>query len=91
MNFGLQVKNNKFKFDKNYVVLPNSLVITYTLGICTSGQCKKIFLAGLDGYNKNSPKKFEMDDVIQNYKLESKARKIVSLTPTNYKIKKIKI
>ena len=91
LNFGLQVKNNKFKFDKNYVVLPNSLVITYTLGICTSGQCKKIFLAGLDGYNKNSPKKFEMDDVIQNYKLESKARKIVSLTPTNYKIKKIKI
>ena len=51
----------------------------------------KIFLAGLDGYNKNSPKKFEMDDVLQNYKSEKKARKIVSLTPTNYKIKTIRI
>ena len=91
LNFGLQVKNNRFKFGKNYAVLPNSLAITYTLGICTSGQCKKIFFAGLDGYNKTSPKKFEMDDVLQNYKLEKKARKIVSLTPTNYKIKKIKI
>ncbi len=89
LNFGLQVKNNKFRFEKNYAVLPNSLAITYTLGICTSGKCKKIFLAGLDGYNKTSPKKFEMDDVLQNYKLEKQARKIVSLTPTNYRIKMI--
>ena len=91
LNFGLQVKGNRFKFEKSYAVLPNSLAITYTLGICTSGQCKKIFLAGLDGYNKNSPKKFEMDDVLQNYKSEKKARKIISLTPTNYKIKTIRI
>ncbi len=91
LNFGLKVKNKIFKFEKNYAVLPNSLAITYTLGICTSGQCKKIFFAGLDGYNKTSPKKFEMDDVLQNYKLEKKARKIVSLTPTNYRIKQIKI
>ena len=51
------------------------LVITYALGICTSGECKKIFLAGLDGYNKISLKKFEMDEVLQNYKLEKKAIK----------------
>tara|TARA_E500000178_G_scaffold332515_1_gene366411 strand:- start:10984 stop:12576 length:1593 start_codon:yes stop_codon:yes gene_type:complete len=91
LNFGLQVRSNRFKFEKNYAILPNSLAITYTLGICTSGECKKIFFAGLDGYNKNSPKKFEMDDVLQNYKLEKKAKKIFSLTPTNYKIKTIKI
>lgn len=91
LNFGLQVKNNKFKFEKNYAVLPNSLAITYTLGISSSGECKKIFFAGLDGYNKTSPKKFEMDEVLQSYKLEKKAKKIISLTPTNYKIKKIKI
>ena len=72
----MQVKGNRFKFEKNYAVLPNSLAITYTLGICTSGFCKKIFFAGLDGYSKNSPKKFEMDDVLQNYKLEKRARKI---------------
>lgn len=52
---------------------------------------KIFFFAGLDGYNKNSPKKFEMDDILQNYMLEKKARKIISITPTNYKIKKIKI
>ena len=91
LNFGLQVKSNRFKFEKNYSVLPNSLAITYTLGICTSGKCKKIFFAGLDGYDNNSPKKFEMDEVLQNYKLEKKSKQIISLTPTNYKVKKIKI
>ena len=91
LNFGLQVKNNKFKFEKNRVVLPNSLAITYTLGICTSGKCKKIIFAGLDGYNKDNPKKFEMDAVLQNYKLEKNARQIFSLTPTNYDIKMMNI
>ena len=90
LDFGLQVKNKKFKFEKNYAVLPNSLAITYTLGICTSGECKKIYLAGLDGYEKNSVKKFEMDDVLLNYSLEKKAKKIYSLTPTKYKIPSIK-
>ena len=85
------MKNNRFKFEKNYVVLPNSLAITYTLGICTSGECKKIIFAGLDGYDKENPKKFEMDGVLKNYKLEKKSKKIFSLTPTNYDIKKLKI
>tara|TARA_B100000965_G_scaffold394784_1_gene407462 strand:+ start:2933 stop:4540 length:1608 start_codon:yes stop_codon:yes gene_type:complete len=86
LDFGLQVKNKKFKFEKKYVVLPNSLAISYALGISTSGEAKKIYLAGLDGYNDSSPKKYEMDDLFQNYKLEDKAKNIISLTPTNYKI-----
>ena len=90
LDFGLQVKNKKFKFEKNYVVLPNSLAISYALGISTSGEAKKIYLAGLDGYNDNTPKKYEMDDLFQNYKLEDDAKKIISLTPTNYKINTIK-
>jgi 4-hydroxy 2-oxovalerate aldolase len=91
LDFGLQVKNKRFKFDKKYAVLPNSLALTYALGVCTSGQSKKIFLAGLDGYNQSSPKKFAIDELFQNYRLEEKAKKIFSLTKTNYKIKAIKI
>ena len=90
LDFGLQVKNKKFKFEKNYVVLPNSLAISYALGVSTSGEAKNIYLAGLDGYNDSSPKKFEIDDLFQNYKLEKNSRKLFSLTQTNYKIKKIK-
>ena len=90
LDFGLQVKNKKFKFENNYVVLPNSLAISYALGISTSGNAKNIYLAGLDGYNDRSPKKFEIDDLFQNYKLEDNSKNIISLTKTNYKIKIIK-
>ena len=62
------------------------MAISYALGISTSGEAKKIYLAGLDGYNDSSPKKYEMDDLFQNYKLEDKAKNIISITPTNYKI-----
>ena len=89
-DFGLKIKNKVFKFEENYVVLPNSLAITYAFGVCTSGNSNRIFLAGLDGYTKGSSKKFEMDDLLQNYKLEDKAKTITSLTPTSYKIKYIK-
>ena len=85
----MQVKNKKFRFEKNYVVLPNSLAISYALGICTSGEAKKIYLAGLDSYNDSFPKKFEIDDLFQNYKLENRAKSIISITPTKYKIKKL--
>jgi len=91
LDFGLQVKNKRFKFEKNYAVLPNALAISYALGVCTSGESREIFLAGLDGYTENSPKKFEMDDLFQNYKLENISITLRSLTPTNYKLKVLKI
>ena len=38
------------------------MAISYALGVSTSGEAKNIYLAGLDGYNDSSPKKFEIDD-----------------------------
>lgn len=87
LDFGLQVKNKRFKFESNYAVLPNSLAISYALGVCTSGESKGIFLAGLDGYTENSPRKFEMDELFQRYKLEKASKKICTLTPSTYKVK----
>ena len=89
LDFGLQVKNKRFKFESNYAILPNSLAISYALGVCTSGESKGIFLAGLDGYTENSPRKFEMDELFQRYKLEKVSKKICTLTPSTYKVKLI--
>ncbi len=91
LDFGLQVRNKRFKFSNNYVVLPNSLAITYALGISTSGGAKKIFLAGLDGYIFNRPKNFEMNELLQSYRLEKQSIKINSITPTSYKVKTLRI
>ena len=91
IDYGLKVEEKKFNYYENYCILEKILVLPYILSFLFSSNVKTIFFAGLDGYSKNSPKKFEMDDVLQNYSSERQARKIVSLTPTNYKIKMIKI
>ena len=41
LNFGLQVKGNRFKFEKSYAVLPNSLAITYTLAFVLVDNARK--------------------------------------------------
>lgn len=86
LNFGLGIKNKKFIFKDNYALLPNSLAITYALGICTSGEAKRIYLAGMDGYSKDHPKKFEMDYLFEMYKRDKQFIKLASLTPTNYNL-----
>ena len=45
--------------------------------------------ADIASWSKEDGDYVEMDDVLQNYRMEKKARKIISLTPTNYKIKTI--
>lgn len=91
LDFGLQVKKNAFEFYDSYVILPNSLAFSYALGIANSGQVNKIFLAGFDGYINNHPKKIEMDNTIENYRKIKKSIKLISITPTKYKINYKKI
>ena len=88
-NYGIQVKKNIFKFENNNAILPNSLAISYALAVCNSGKCKKIFIAGFDGYDKsNLQKKTNVDETIDLYKSTKGTAKIISLTPTLYDVSK---
>ena len=91
LDYGLEVKKNIFDFKKSSCVIPNSLAFSYSLAIANSGEVDNIYLAGFDGYTKNHPKKYQMDQIITKYKKIKNKAKIYSLTKTSYKIKKIKI
>ena len=91
LDFGLEVKQKKFEFKDNYVVLPNSLVASYALGIATSGEAKNILLAGFDGYPSDDPRRIEMDEVFTIYRKFSKKTKILSITPTKFKINSVSV
>ena len=91
LDFGLEVKQNKFEFRENYVVSPNSLVASYALGIATSGKAKNILLAGFDGYPSDDPRRIEMDEVFTLFRKYSKKTKILSITPTKFKINSVSI
>ncbi|MDA7447776.1 aldolase catalytic domain-containing protein [Candidatus Pelagibacter ubique] len=86
-NFGLEVKNAKFKFGKTSSILPSSLTIVYAIAIANSGLAKKIFVSGLDGYPVDNPRKYEMDEMIRLYLSLKKKAELISITPTRYKIK----
>jgi 4-hydroxy 2-oxovalerate aldolase len=91
LDYGLELQSGKFIFKKNSAVMPNSLTICYALSIANSGKAKTIFISGLDGYPIEDPKRAEMDEVLRLYSLVKKSPKIISITPTRYKLKSLSV
>ena len=87
LDFGVEIKNNTFKFKKSSAIIPNSLAISYALAIANSGKAKRVYLAGFDGYDINNPKRLEMDQLFLLYNSLKSKCEILSITPTEYKIK----
>jgi 4-hydroxy 2-oxovalerate aldolase len=86
LNFDLQVIPEKFKFNKDSVICPNSLVFCYALAIAVSGKASNIVLAGFNGFNPDDPRQLEMERSLSIFNSKSKI-KISSITATKYKIK----
>ena len=91
LDFGIAVKFETFEFHENYCILPTSLVMTYALAIATSGQAKRIYLVGFDGYENGDPRNEETDKLFQVYKQSHDALPLISLTPTCYALSKTSI
>ena len=91
LDFGMQVEEDRFVFKKNYAIIPNSLAISYAIGIATSGIAKKIFLAGFDGYEAGDTRKIEMDKMFDAYRKSNSKISIISITSTTYNINSISL
>ena len=87
LDFGVEVKNNTFRFMKSSAIIPNTLAISYALGIANSGKAKRIYIAGFDGYEAEDPKRREMDELFSLYQSLKKKSELTSITPTKYKVK----
>jgi 4-hydroxy 2-oxovalerate aldolase len=85
------VKNNTFQFMKSSAIIPNTLAISYALGIANSGKAKKIYIAGFDGYESEDPKRREMDELFTLYQSLKKKSELESITPTKYKVKSVSV
>ena len=88
LDFGIQIEDKKFVFNKNWAVLPNATVIDYSLAIATSGCASKILLAGFDGFNSDvDPRNLRMNETFKIYNSMRESLPLYSITPTKYKIK----
>lgn len=86
LDFGISIQENTFKFEKNYCVLPSSLVFAYALAIATSGKASRILLAGFDGYGADDPRTIEINNLLNNFTNIKTTPQIISITPTQYKV-----
>jgi 4-hydroxy 2-oxovalerate aldolase len=59
--------------------------------VATSGKASKILLAGFDGYREKDERNKIVNDIFLKYSESSKKTSIVSVTPSNYNLKKISI
>lgn len=86
LDYDLLINNEKTTFiGETGCSLINSLALNYALAISFSGQSKKIYLAGFDGY-KSKNKNEEINELFRIYKKINSKVKINFITPSKYKI-----
>jgi len=58
--------------------------VAYALSVATSGQAKRILLAGFDGYGSEDRRTKIIDNIFYLYSTNKKAKKILGITPSLY-------
>jgi 4-hydroxy 2-oxovalerate aldolase len=90
-NFGVGLEIDRFKYFDKYAIIPKLYNVAYALAVATSGKASKILLAGFDGYREKDERNKIVNDIFLKYSESSKKTSIVSVTPSNYNLKKISI
>lgn len=84
LDYGLKIEASVFTFEESSCTVPTSLVVAYALAVLTSGEVKKIIMAGFDGYGADDPRSQEMHQLFEQYLDSENAVNLVSITPTRY-------
>lgn len=91
LDFGIEINKTHFEVYDNYCSIPNSLVLSYSLAVATSGKASKILLAGFDGYSADDSRRKEIDYIFKLYMNSPCNVPIVSVTPTRYEVPVVSI
>lgn len=86
LDFGLKVQAGTFEISDTHCVIPTSLVLMYALAFLTSGQAKRVLLAGFDGYAAGDPRNDETMLLFEQYQNTESALTLLSITPTKYRV-----
>ena len=84
-DFGIGLSNTHFEFHKSFCIIPNALVLSYSLAVTTSGSARNIYLAGFDGYPEGDSRNDEVNDLLSKYKDSKSDTNVIAITPTKYK------
>ena len=56
-----------------------------------SGNCKKAYLAGFDGYAGEDPRNTEMNGIVKVFQGAEKSIDLVAITPSRYDLEQISV
>ena len=84
LNYGVGIKENKFDIYENCSNIPKLYTVAYALSVATSGQPKRILLAGFDGYGSEDRRTKIVDNIFHLYSINKKAKKLLGITPSSY-------
>ena len=86
LDFGVGIKENRFKFYKTGAIMPKLYTFVYALSIATSGNASKILLAGFDGYGPTDSRTRSIDEIFYLYSTFKESKPIIAVTPTSYSV-----
>jgi 4-hydroxy 2-oxovalerate aldolase len=84
LDYGIGLKDNKFKFFDNCAYLPKIYNISYALAVVTGGKASKISLAGFDAYGDKDERTKVVNEIFLNYLNNKKSLSIKFITPSSY-------
>ena len=84
LDYGVLVREDEFKANKTYSVVPSDITTGYILSILLESNPKSVKAVGFDGYDKNDQRQQEMIKVLDLYNKHESSIEVVSLTPTTY-------
>lgn len=87
LDFGIGIETDRFEFLDTHCIVPNSLVLAYSLAVVTSGKAAKILMAGFDGYPAGDPRNAETASILNHYRDAAGADLLLSVTPTCHKLR----
>ena len=85
-DFGINVKKDTFAFGSKHCTAPTSLVAAYALAVATSGNAKRVLMAGFDGFSADDPRNAEMLNLFHLYSEHAESIDIIPVTPSRYNL-----
>jgi 4-hydroxy 2-oxovalerate aldolase len=85
-DFGIEVRSGVLEALESSVVIPSDITAAYILAMLLNSNPLSISLIGFDGYDSFDPRQQEMAEIINLYQSNSRAKPLVSLTPTSYQV-----
>ena len=85
LDYGIGISKGYFSCFDRYCMIPNSLVLSYSLAMVTGGNAKKIYLAGFDGYDSDDSRNDEINELLFQFKNSFPESELIAITPTKYR------